>query len=225
MISTSDYKVLRTKTLKHFTSGFLIIISSFLSPSYSQVSISSLIGVSNADASIVFLGADPNRQQFIQKKYGSIILPFGGIQVQANINRYLLFTSELQLISKGQRIKSAADKLINRFIFLDIASSIEVKLGNLFRIGVGPYVGRKLKDLPYDLVLNYDLIYSKDWDYGVNANLTIRHNNISIRFSYMHGIAEVFTAAFYPRFKHRSYQIGVGYTLWQQKSKESKSRR
>lgn len=204
----------------------IIVILIFLwVPLKGQIKLTSFAGGAKTGTSLFFLkGADESRIQYLNDKFNSINSPFLGLQFQTNLSRLFLLNIDFQFSIKGQSYENNNAKTINqRYLYLDFMPSTDLNVNQYFKIGFGPYLSTKITDKS-DLSSYMIGIYGRNWDYGLNFSMTIVINKVSVRFSHLYGLHHVFfTGLPSPKFKHRSFQLGIGYSWWQRKIKNKKS--
>jgi len=191
-----------------------------------QLSLTAYLGGAKTDAPIQFLeNSDLDRVRYLNDLYGSMVTPFLGVQLQTRIKRTFLFNINSQFSIKGQSAKNEFFDFDYRFMYMDLLPSVGMNLGKFVQLNFGPYISSRIADISKLPVNSYILgVGSRKRDYGLHGNLSIKIKRISFQISYIHGLYDVFVVSYYPRFHHRSFQLGIGYSIWQNEVRRAKIR-
>lgn len=169
------------------------------------------VGAAISNPSVTFLkGTDKELKEQIKKIYGKISAPYLGLQFQKRLHKNLSFNIDFQSCIKGQTVVERTN-FYYKVIYLDFIPSIDFNLGNHFKIGAGPYISSKIKDITKRPPVANEL-GRRDWDYGFIKSITVEINRLAFRLSYLYGLYETFVGL-PDRYKHRVLQFGIGYSL------------
>ena len=163
----------------------------------------------------------------LNDQYGSVYMPFLGLQLKYKTNKYLDVNFEIQFSMKGQKLE--ADSYEESLFYLKYIQSFDVNILKDLKLGIGYFWGYRLRS---DFIgINPQTTFNREnWDTGGVISTSYRKNRFILRVAYYYSLSTLYRINYLNEFggflgqvhkKNRAFQVGVGYTLSNQLFKQT----
>ncbi len=192
--------------------SLLVFIFCFAQLMHGQVSIRAFIGANDAwQANRTFLPFNPTDLELLNEHFSSILLPYGGLQIQKKISQRFDLNLESQISFKGEQAESNKYKI--KFMYLKLIPSVEFEIFKGFKCGAGVFGGIRIKEyLPFYLPLHKP--NTNFYDFGGMASLAYSYQKLTFRAAYYLSTNVSYHYKMDAKKKNRVFQIGVGYRIF-----------